>query len=53
MPWRIVRAARETTSARGVSEITPFFRVNRTPVYFIAATPVNLLGLDRWSTSIT
>jgi len=34
MPWRIVRAARETTSARGVSEITPFFRVNRTPVYF-------------------
>jgi hypothetical protein len=25
-----------------------FFRTNATPVYFVGATPFNLLGLDRW-----
>jgi hypothetical protein len=25
-----------------------FFRTNDTPIYFIGATPFNLLGLDRW-----
>src|SRR6185369_709614 len=33
---------------RGVSEIRHFFRTNVTPVYFVGATPFNLLGLDRW-----
>lgn len=32
----------------GVSEIRHFFRTNDTPVYFVGATPFNLLGLDRW-----
>ena len=25
-----------------------FFRTNEVPIYFIGATPFNLLGLDRW-----
>ncbi len=33
---------------RGISEIRHFFRVNQTPIYFVGATPFNLLGLDRW-----
>jgi hypothetical protein len=32
----------------GVSEIRHFFRTNTTPVFFVGATPFNLLGLDRW-----
>jgi hypothetical protein len=33
---------------RGISEIRHFFRTNDVPVYFVGATPFNLLGLDRW-----
>ena len=33
---------------RGISEIRHFFRTNRIPVFFVGATPFNLLGLDRW-----
>lgn len=33
---------------RNVSEVRHFFRTNITPIYFIGATPFNLLGLDRW-----
>ena len=33
---------------RGVPEIRNFFRTNTTPVFFVGATPFNLLGLDRW-----
>ena len=33
---------------RNVSEVRHFFRVNDTPVFFVGATPFNLLGLDRW-----
>ncbi len=33
---------------RGIAEIRHFFRTNTTPVFFIGATPFNLLGLDRW-----
>ena len=33
---------------RGISEIRHFFRTNATPIYFVGATPFNLLGLDRW-----
>ena len=25
-----------------------FFRTNEVPIYFVGATPFNLLGLDRW-----
>jgi hypothetical protein len=32
----------------GVPEIRHLFRTNTTPVFFIGATPFNLLGLDRW-----
>lgn len=31
-----------------ISEVRHFFRTNDVPVYFIGATPFNLLGLDRW-----
>ncbi len=33
---------------RNISEMRHFFRTNDTPIYFIGATPFNLLGLDRW-----
>ena len=33
---------------RNVSEVRHFFRTNQTPIYFVGATPFNLLGLDRW-----
>ncbi|HCG55453.1 MULTISPECIES: biotin carboxylase [Brevibacterium] len=33
---------------RNISEVRHFFRTNITPIYFIGATPFNLLGLDRW-----
>lgn len=33
---------------RNISEVRHFFRVNDTPVFFVGATPFNLLGLDRW-----
>jgi hypothetical protein len=32
----------------GVPEIRHYFRTNTTPVFFVGATPFNLLGLDRW-----
>jgi hypothetical protein len=32
----------------GVSELRRFFRTAETPVYFVSATPFNLLGMDRW-----
>ncbi|GAB3620255.1 biotin carboxylase [Glutamicibacter endophyticus] len=33
---------------KNMSEVRHFFRTNSTPIYFFGATPVNLLGLDRW-----
>jgi hypothetical protein len=33
---------------RNVSEMRHFFRTNTVPIYFVGATPFNLLGLDRW-----
>ena len=33
---------------KGVAEIRHFFRTNTTPIFFVGATPFNLLGLDRW-----
>jgi len=35
-------------TVNGISETRHFFRTNDTPVYFVGATPFNLLGLDRW-----
>ena len=41
-----------TTPARrrlkNISEVRHFFRTNDVPIYFVGATPFNLLGLDRW-----
>ncbi|MUM36042.1 biotin carboxylase, partial [Mycobacterium sp. CBMA361] len=31
-----------------MSEVRHFFRTNDVPLYFVGATPFNLLGLDRW-----
>ena len=33
---------------RNISEVRHFFRTNEVPIYFVGATPFNLLGLDRW-----
>jgi D-alanine-D-alanine ligase-like ATP-grasp enzyme len=33
---------------RGLSDIRRFFYRNTEPVYFISATPFNLLGMDEW-----
>jgi hypothetical protein len=33
---------------RNISEVRHFFRTNRVPIYFVGASPFNLLGLDRW-----
>lgn len=35
-------------SLRGVSDIRRYFYRNTEPVYFISATPFNLLGMDEW-----
>ena len=31
-----------------MSEVRHYFRTNEVPIYFVGATPFNLLGLDRW-----
>jgi hypothetical protein len=31
-----------------ISEVRHFFRTNTVPIYFVGASPFNLLGLDRW-----
>ncbi|MCA9283432.1 MAG: hypothetical protein KDA30_15505, partial [Phycisphaerales bacterium] len=33
---------------RGVSDIRRYFYRNTEPIYFISATPFNLLGMDEW-----
>jgi hypothetical protein len=32
---------------RNISEVRHFFRTNEVPIYFVGATPFNLLGMDR------
>jgi hypothetical protein len=39
---------RSRRSLRNISEVRHFFRTNEVPIYFVGATPFNLLGLDRW-----
>ena len=33
---------------KNMSEVRHFFRTNDVPIYFVGASPFNLLGLDRW-----
>ncbi len=33
---------------KGISDIRRFFHRNDTPIYFVSATPFNLLGMDEW-----
>jgi hypothetical protein len=40
--------AHEAVALSGISELRGALRTNRTPVYFIAPTAFNLLGVDRW-----
>jgi hypothetical protein len=40
--------AQDAVALSGISELRGFFRTNQTPVYFIAPTAFNLLGVDRW-----
>ena len=39
---------RRRRTLRNISEVRHFFRTNDVPIYFVGATPFNLLGLDRW-----
>jgi hypothetical protein len=41
-------ATRRARPLHNVSEMRHFFRTNDTPIYFVGATPFNLLGMDRW-----
>jgi len=38
---------------RGLSDIRRYFHRNQEPVYFIGATPFNLLGMDEWVGNFT
>lgn len=38
---------------RNMSEVRHYFRTNEVPIYFVGATPFNLLGLDRWVRNFT
>lgn len=38
---------------KGISDIRRFFYRNTEPVYFISATPFNLLGMDEWVRGFT
>ncbi len=38
---------------RGVSDIRSFFHKSDVPVYFVSATPFNLLGMDEWVRDFT
>ncbi|GAA3328965.1 biotin carboxylase [Paeniglutamicibacter sulfureus] len=40
-------------TVRNISEVRHFFRTNDVPIFFIGATPFNLLGLDRWVRNFT
>lgn len=42
------RPAGRSRPLRNVSEMRHFFRTNDIPIYFVGATPFNLLGMDRW-----
>ncbi len=46
-------AGRKPRRLRGVSDIRRFFYRNTEPVYFISATPFNLLGIDEWVRGFT
>ncbi len=41
-------AGKRPRALRGVSDIRRYFYRNSEPVYFISATPFNLLGMDEW-----
>ena len=40
--------AKRPRALRGVSDVRRYFYRNTEPVYFISATPFNLLGMDEW-----
>jgi hypothetical protein len=46
-------AAPRRRTLRNMSEVRHFFRTNDVPIYFVGATPFNLLGLDRWVRNFT
>ncbi|MDN5771648.1 MAG: biotin carboxylase, partial [Microlunatus sp.] len=39
---------RQPRPLRNMSEVRHYFRTNEVPIFFVGATPYNLLGLDRW-----
>lgn len=41
-------SAAKPKKLRGISDIRRFFYRNSTPIYFISATNINLLGMDEW-----
>ncbi|QKK09149.1 MAG: biotin carboxylase [Planctomycetota bacterium] len=45
--------SRKPRRLRGVSDVRRFFYRNAEPVYFVSATPFNLLGMDEWVRGFT
>lgn len=45
--------SRKPRRLRGVSDVRRFFYRNTEPVYFVSATPFNLLGMDEWVRGFT
>lgn len=46
-------ASRRPRALRGVSDVRRYFYRNTEPVYFVSATPFNLLGMDEWVRGFT
>lgn len=40
--------AKKAKKLHGLSEIRSYFQRNDEPIYFVSATPFNLLGIDEW-----
>jgi D-alanine-D-alanine ligase-like ATP-grasp enzyme len=45
--------SRKPRRLRGVSDVRRYFYRNTEPVYFVSATPFNLLGMDEWVRGFT
>jgi len=46
-------AVTKTSKLHGISDIRRFFYHNTDPVYFVSATPFNLIGMDEWIRNFT
>lgn len=45
---KTVKSRPRRKTLKGISDIRRFFHRNEIPIYFVSATPFNLLGMDEW-----